>query len=350
MNAMHCVQAWVAAAVLMLPRAADACETITPPAGLSFALFDGQPVAEGGVLVLRGEAYGVDVEAALQTLLLWEVRRDDVVVPGAFEVVALHDSVATSVTGERHVFALVWRPDTPFTIDGAYTVAYQIARSFSVEEGSAVLDVRPAQSATLPEWYAQPHNVVVDGSDVVCCETLLGSCGDSSLCGPTRGTTLPAIRLNLELIFDDGAQQIVWVAQVLPDGTIGPRVQADADGVGPSYWYDTIVFDTAAEQYCVVIGVSTPVDGKELISEPQCVTAAQVGAPTSGRIELSASMESYEADSDRAGRCVGPLVYEADGAAYPREAQQVPQGCSVGSHGLGWWVLLALIRRRRARA
>ncbi|HEY0133664.1 MAG TPA: hypothetical protein VGB85_06275, partial [Nannocystis sp.] len=342
------------AALLTTARPAAACETDSPDPGLSFELdgFDAHPVAEGGALLLNAQAYGIDIDAALATLVLWEVRRDGVVQPGSFEVVPLWDAAATSVSPENHKFALIWRPDAPFTADGVYTVDFEIAGYWQTGPQQAPLRVVPAEPPALPYLLWAPSTEAVDPSEVICCETGLNSCGTSTQCEATRATLLPALYLELEL--DAGHEsQILWVARASPGGEIGPRVQGRGEYVvGTWRWTGTVRVD--AEQYCVVVGVTSVTDGSEVVSEPLCHDQAKLGAHTA-EIPPSARMSLYDPANPGDGRCIGPIVYEADGAAYPRgsEEPEASGGCDMTAGGGSWLVLLvllALIRRRRARA
>jgi hypothetical protein len=125
--------------------------------------------------------------------------------------------------------------------------------------------------------------------------------------------------------------------------------------VSPSRWTGTVGFDAPAEQYCVVVGVTSVTDGSEVVSDPQCFDQAMLGVPHAADIPPSPRMSIHDPADPDSGRCLGPIVYEADGAAYPRgagesEVAEPPAGCTVTVRGGAWLVLLALIRRRRARA
>lgn len=341
-----------AAGMLTAPRPASACETDSPRPGVEIDLDDARPVTEGGVLMVRVVAYRIDVEAALQELLVWEVRRDGELQAGKFEVTPLWDGAATSVEGELHVFALIWRPDAPFTAGGEYTVDYQLARY--EEMLRSVVTVVPATPAPVAEVVAAPSTVLVGGSEVVCCETLLSSCGQDSQCEPTHGTVLPAIDVEVDLSYDASAQFIVWVARALPGGDPGPHLQGEFGlRASPMVWQGSVSFDAPAEQYCVVVGLTDVRDGSETVAETFCVGDAVLGGPVERDVALSDRMQPYDEATPGSGHCVGPLVYEADGAAYPRE--DVPpapsHGCSVAPPGGSLaLLLLAFIRRRRARA
>jgi len=333
-------------------RPASACSTSYPDTGLTLDFEQDYPVIEGGAMLVRAGSYAVDVDVAMADLLLWEVRRDGVVQPGAFEVVPLFDAEATSVTPEAHVFALLWRPDAPFTAGGAYTLDFQVADPHESTPVRVTLEVVAPPPLEPPPMTATATTVAVDPTETVCCESHLGSCGDSYQCEVTRATLLPAIDVRVGLKGIIEVHRVVWVAPVLPGGEIGPRVQGPyAQVTTPWSWEGTIRFDAPADEYCVVVGATSVIDGSDSISEPRCFGQAELGVPHEGSIALSTRMTPFVEGDYEGGRCLGPLVYEADGAAYPREAEQPEaSGCSVTSPGPWSLLLLALIRRRRARA
>lgn len=106
--------------------------------------------------------------------------------------------------------------------------------------------------------------------------------------------------------------------------------------------------------------MTSVIDGSEVVSDPQCMNQSQLGVPHKAEIAPSPTMDPYDPATfgvSSSGRCLGPIVYEIDGAAYPRGSAEpeepVTHGCNVAGAGAGsgaWLVLLAFIRRRRARA
>ncbi len=352
----------VAAAQLTATRPVSACTTDSPSPGLELGIdiFDPWPITRSGVLMVRAEAFTVDIDAALADILLWEVRRDEVVVPGAFEVVPLWDREATSDSGEWHVFALIWRADAPLPAEGVYTLDHEVVGPFGSAPRRMALEVVTDVAPTLPKLFVSPTTAEVDPTEVVCCETGLDSCGRSKHCEATRATLLPAIELELDAEGDAAQQQVLWVARLQPGGEPGPRVQGRyASYTGPNFWVGEVAFDAPAGQYCVVVGATSVNDGSEVVSEPQCFDQARLGVPREAELEPGPLLASYDPENLARGECVGPLVYEADGAAYPRGSEAEPEaggGCSVTPRGsaaprsVRWLLLLALIRRRRARA
>jgi len=90
-----------------------------------------------------------------------------------------------------------------------------------------------------------------------------------------------------------------------------------------------------------------------VVSEPQCFDQAKLGVPHAAELEPGPLLAPYDPEHLVEGMCLGPLIYEADGAAYPRGSEVDPEasaGCSVAPRGPAWLLLLAFIRRRRARA
>ena len=79
------------------------------------------------------------------------MRRDEVVVPGTFEVVPLWDSGATSDSGEYHVFALIWRADAPLPADGVYTLDYEVVGPYGSAPQRMALEVVTDVAPTLPK-------------------------------------------------------------------------------------------------------------------------------------------------------------------------------------------------------
>ena len=251
------VPSWLAAllglALLGGSRRADACETDSVDLGLTLAVADFEPIPmpAGGVLAVRGVAYGVDVDEALQQLQTWQVLRDGVPLSGEFETHALYDVEASSESPEAHVFALVWRPAEPFAPGPAYRLDWEIAdRAFGLQ--TAEIDVRaePPPPLVLPEIELYPRTDVVDGGEIVCCETPLSSCGNSSLCEPTVGTLLPTIALDLTGGLGAHPQQRLWSARVLPGGALGPIEPARSlFAVHIDDWVGALRFDAPADEY-----------------------------------------------------------------------------------------------------
>lgn len=342
----------IIAAALTATQPASACTTDSPSPGLALGFeFSAEwTITRSGVLMVRAEAFTVDIDTALADILLWEVRRDEVVQPGAFEVVPLWDSGATSDSGEYHVFALIWRADAPLPADGVYTLDYEVVGPYGSAPQRMALEVVTDVAPTLPKLFIFPTTVEVDPTEVVCCETGLNSCGRSKHCEATRATLLPAIQLEVEVEGDAARQQVLWVAPV-QGGAPGPR--APGRYGAPDLWYGAVVFDAPAEQYCVVVGVTSVNDGSEVVSEPQCFDQAKLGVPHAAELEPGPLLAPYDPEHLVEGMCLGPLIYEADGAAYPRGSEVEPEasgGCSVAPRGPAWLLLLAFIRRRRGRA
>lgn len=354
------VPSWLAVllglALLCTSRHADACETesVDPGLTLDVADFEPIPLPAGGVLAVRGVAYGVEVDEALRQLQTWQVLRDGVAMPGEFATHPLYDAEATAVSPEAHVFVLVWRPAEPFAPGSVYRLDWGIAdRGFGPR--SVELDVRaePPPPLVLPEIELDPRVDVVDGGEIVCCETPLSSCGNSSLCEPTVGTLLPALALELAGGLGAHPQQRLWIAQVLPDGALRPAEHARSlFAVHIDGWIGALRFDEPDDEYCAVVGVTSLVDGQELRSPPLCVPQAELGIPHTQQLEPSAALTPLDVDGDGEGRCIGPLVYQQDGEAYPREPDDA-RGCRQGPRGGPWWLVFAWLlvtRRTRARA
>jgi hypothetical protein len=353
MNSTICVSMLVLAGSLAAARPASACTVMSPYPGLTIEPGEDHWITGDGVIMVRGEAYTVDVDTALADLALWEVRGDGVVLPGEFEVVPLWDRAATTARSEDHVFALIWRADAPLSPGGTYTLDFAVAGPYGSAPEQLPLTVINAVEPMLPEVAARAETVLVDATEVVCCESSQDSCGDSRYCETIAATQLPAIAVEVESNGASYWQQVVWVAQVLPGGEIGPHLQPKYSfRASPWEWSGTLMFDAPAEQYCFVTGATSARDGSEVVSDPVCLDQAELDVPRSVQLEPSARMAPREPDVAGEGKCIGPIVYEADGAAYPRGSEPEPasRGCNVAPRSPAWLVLLALVRRRRSRA
>lgn len=335
------------------PAPAQACSTLSPPWGLAMGTpgaGEALRTAPGGVIALSATIAGVLIEEALAQPRLTLTRADEVIeATPSFVPLQLERG-----SGPRPIYlgVVVWRPAAPLAPGATYTAKVERAGEYGGVLSFAVeVDAEPLPSLPAPEISAVVGTrVAVEDRAVVCCERGPDSCGDTSECLPTVQLFHPAIGVEATSPGAWAGNALVWLAPALPEGGLGPRAQAV-----PTWWRlepwsflaltpETVAtFAAAQDSYCVVVGATSLLDGAEVVSQPRCVAAAEIGAPAE---EPHPALEFFS--DEYFATCDSPPVYD-DGRLYGAEAER--GGCRMGQVESPW-VLLALLpvlRRRRRR-
>jgi hypothetical protein len=292
-------------------------------------------VPEGGVVALSGQVYAQDRATALAGAAI-RVLRDGEALAGELSAIPVWTG---TLAGQAHEFVVVvWRPAAPLAA-GVHVLDLG-DRQVSLE----VLGALAQPAAQVSRQAAS--SVLVDGDDVVCCETYESSCGVRHRCAPTLATRAPAIDLAAALDVDDRGQSRLWVARLGPDGAVGPELPRPAPPWGVdrpwTEWDGEVGFADEQDEYCVYLGVTRLVDGATT-GAPVCLSADLLAPPVREEQPPPPTVD------DEPDGCLTPPVYAEDGAAYPRRPGPPAQGCAVAPPG-GWAWLLLVLRRRRPRA
>lgn len=338
---------------LAAPRPASACSTTSRPIGLTLRGPPPRTLPHGGVLPVGGEVYGTSVATAMTHVSEFRVTRDDVDLDGALEVVTIA-SDATPEGLQAHDVVLVWRPQEPLTVGDALVL--HVGQDDAALPGLTVdiTVVAAPTDATLPTITTSTRVVEVAEPERICCEIVADSCDRTSMCLPTRARRLPALSLQGARL-PGAAQGYLWVARQDAKGEPGPpllrapyRYGLDEEAPVFATWSSDVLFTDAAPPHCVIVGVTSLVDGATVVADPLCIDAADTGAL--GVVELEPDLPAHALANNR--ECVSDPVYEADGSPYPREPAS--DGCRAAPRTTPPLVLLLLacarVRRRRGVA
>lgn len=350
MNARTCLFGLV---LVTAARPAGACSTVEPRHGLTVL---GPPaavrtIAADGVIAFDALARGEPADVALARLSLTLTPDDGgPAIIGALSYHSLGREPYTLVD-DLEQLVLVWRPAAPLA-PGAYTAAATLQIDLSEPDSwdfpVVVSDVPAAPLSPPPAPLVLAGEFDDEQFERVCCEVAQSSCGDSSVCQPTRVRVVPGLTVEAALAPADLERAYLWIAPwdgQTPGAPFG-RVARWFGGPDESpYWSAwprsrPIRLPDAAGTTCVVVGATSLIDGSTALADPICheLAAAHEEARTP---EISAS------SGDDTRECLGPLFYEDDGRPYPSEPAA---GCRVGAAPPSLAALLLLVARRRRRA
>lgn len=295
--------------------------------------FHPRTTATDGVIAVPGTLYRVELaEAAAKTTA--RLEREGTSIAAAVEIRPVRASV---VSGEpMSDVVVVVRPAAPLAADSTYTLILELVGSsgeLRTEELAVTVTggplgplVPPAATLTLsPAQLAR---------DPVCCEGEASSCGETTHCFARSHEVLPRFIVQPKIEAPLSRNTLVWIARVGRDGEL-EWIDEDVPARERLEW--SVTFEEVQREYCVVLGLTSLIDGTTVMAEPMCAPVAETGAPR--REPATVDMEYAEAV------CLTPLV-DVNGQPYVAEES----GCSiVGAPGL--LILPALLRRRRgARA
>lgn len=362
-------RAWIgaamvlAAAALWAPTPARACSYSDLSPGLTVYSSDAKTIAADGVLAFDAYFFGADI-ADVSTRFTLTVTRDGAPVAGSLEFLTLwsgapgflRDEVVEDAT-LLHQLVIVWRPAAPLA-PGAYAgvmwVEYPGGTNYHDEMNPLAITVTDAPGPPLaaPEFEAIGGEMVArEVLEQACCETGYDSCSHDSLCKPTRVFEVPGFRIGTALPEIHRERAYLWVAQFV-DGTPGAPQPTHTPWLRPwedsaplfAQWSDfnPVGFDEARDEYCVVLGATSLIDGSSATSEPFCATLAGPREET-----LTPEFALYT-ESDDPWDCLEPPVYAHNGEPYPEGAEEpANQGCRIA--GGGAWGLLMVVGLRRRR-
>lgn len=356
--------------VLAHEPAARACSVNSPDPGLSLYTEenDDRTLAADGVLAIDGYVFDMSVAAATESLDV-AVTLEGAPVAGAIEVQTLRAGVYDSGgiyagTRESYQVLIVWRPAAPL-VAGEYAVT--LTWDPPPTEIYGPMDPPPEQRLTrftatgevgpppaAPALVGGPADIVAEELARACCATFQSSCGGDSLCRPIEVRHEPGFRFGAVAAADQRERVILWTAEV-KDGVVGEPTITSAPWPGwrgeiPLFSQlpmDTVIrFADVRDEYCVVIGATSLIDGTSATGTPVC---AAMPAPYDET--LTPEFTQFDPETFE-GECLGPPVYEDDGAPYPEGAEE-QSGCRSGERGPWGLAVLAgllLVRVRRRGA
>lgn len=297
--------------------------------------------AFSAVSVIVRDPEGVELPGSLELLPLYETGLD-------------HDSGSTGGTG-----LLIWRPQdqlAPLTLYSAELRVDIVALTgepdawgnevrVSTEEFRTTDELAP--ELALPEAInVSLTSYVASIIERVCCETTADSCGVAWQCETVRQRREPALMVTSEA----APLTYLWTAPVDDEGVVGAvrTVQEVYDGkdhnnelelVSVHVLSDRIKFKGAQNEYCVVVGATSMIDGDSVVSAPICVPHGELDAPIEENVDWSFS---YGIDA-----CLTPPVFESSNEPYAPTS-----GCQIDPSGrggapLGLLLIAALLGIRR---
>lgn len=338
---------------VLLPARAGAIGFSTPN-GLSFPGFDplydlpeGEVVLlrvpEGGVISMLGLIRVVSHEDALAGLVL-ELSDENGALVTAAELVPMtaryeFDSVTEYV-------AVVFRPEVPLVAGAEYTGTL-ISNTTSPPQSAPTpirMSVVPASGSLSPAFSALvfDQRSVEDPASQICCETFY-----EAYCAATRQVSHPVIGAYLDASDVTLSQGYTWAIGIDADGKETAREFGEFCGTVESPTYNgcggfvSVEYNGPLDNYCLITGVTSLVDGSELRSEKKCDTWLGVDPPQD-------FTESVVADFADNVECVD-ILRNADGSPFA-EQQDEGCGCLAGQVAPMWWLVgVPLLWRRRRR-
>ncbi len=357
---------------LLAPAPAEACSVAYDPAVYideesTRAQLEAGPLPTDGVLALTVHVFDHESLALAQDALTVVVRDGDTPVPGTIELHELaHDP--SSGTYWRGALA-IWRPEQPLAANHTYTLESNEPYEDYSGAGApftATFTTGAGPHAPLGELSAtlRPTTADVEVLEEACCDHSSSSCGYAYACEWSSMRTAPALELDISLTGGEPSLGRVWAVRVDPSGELLPPDDPLSGGPAPiseELWLSfsapplgrgrqVVVFPDAQDEYCVVLGATSLIDGETITSAPQCAprsSESEPGERERGPEELAELLAG-------SWGCSSAPVYKSTGAPlFPTEEE--PAGCRVTQtpRGLSGWTLLLLLlplpllRRRR---
>lgn len=350
-NHRTCLLGLLAIAALLAPRAADACTTDSLDRGLTVRPppQEERQIAGDGVLAFDAFIRGVEPEVALaQFALTLTPEGGGPPITGENSHRTLASQPYDDIDDYQEI-VLVWRPSSPLA-PGVYTAQVTLENDLFREWSfPVVVDAAAAPPLSPPLIkHVDPAGIVDEELERVCCETGQTSCGDHSVCHPTRVRVVPGFAVSATLEPADLERAYLWVAPWDGQAAGPPYERMNFWRASPdlSPWWSEwtfrhpIALPDAAGERCVVVGATSLIDGSTALSRPFCHTleAAHEEART----------PMFDPGDSDIVQCLGPPVYEHDGSPYPPEPDG---GCRLAATRPGpLLALLLLIARRRRGA
>lgn len=335
----------LAFAGLAAPRPAGACKIASFQRGLHVGDNLAQAVlAADGVIAFDAYVRGESIESGLARFTM--TLTPDAGGPAITGTVE-HQPLGSDLldyTDDLHQIVLVWRPDVALA-PGDYTAAAHIERpEAGPEEWTVPITVTDVSGPPLSPplvALAAPAAFVVEELDRVCCETPEDSCGDHTVCYPTRVRTVPGLQIDATVAPADTERAYVWVAPWDGQAAGAPYPRIDAWAYGPgmnpffSAWsrYLDLRLPDAAGTICVVVGATSLIDGSTAVGAPICVDL------------VAAHEEPGITDWPTDEQCLSEPIYEDDG----RPFHDTASGCRLAASPPGLALLALLLLRRRRR-
>lgn len=348
------VVAVLLAGLWSLPRQAGAIAYNTPD-GLSFPGFD--PLYD----LVEGEEVELEVPAGgvISMLAVIRVTSHEDAIAG-LELVLEDADGALETTAEivplwaqyeydaiTEYVAVVFRPATPLVAGAKYTgtlISHTSRPEQSMPTPINMVVVEPTGALSPAfEQLSFDQKSVPDPASEVCCETQYSFYGPA--CLPTLYVSHPVIGAGLTADRLTLSQGYSWAVGIDAEGNETPRVVDSFCGTvtSPSAWYGcggfvAVEYPGLLDNYCLIAGVTSLVDGSEQRSEMKCNTWLGVDPPRDVTESALAQLEEIT--------CLGPLL-DADGTPYGPEEDE-GCGCLAGQAApAGWLVVVPLLWRRR---
>jgi hypothetical protein len=341
------VRGWISgllATTCALAPASAAAVGFWTPDGLSFPYLDYNEdgVVElvappGGVVTLLAYARRVSHDDALAGLTLELTDADGEALVATVEL--MPRSAVFEFGAVTEEVLLVFRPTTPLAPGAVYTGTL-VSASQSPPDGPAEISLTVSDAPPEPVSldFAEADFEEERGSDPaseVCCET-----EDRSLCFPTREVSGASLTVRLT---DDPlvrGQHLVWTTKGDPE----PHPRGDAcDSMAYQPFCPSTVgvgFPAQQDEYCLTVGMTSLVDGSERHGARVCTRGYYLMPPSEPTL-------SEFAREEFAARCID-VPRNADGTPFDPPPEE---GCACltgQATAPGWWLVLALVRRRRA--
>jgi len=342
----------LAAVCMLLPARAGAIGYATPD-GLSFPGFDplfdlaeGEVVElrvpEGGVISMLGLIRVVSHEEAVAGLVL-ELSDEDGALVTTAEVVPMRAQYEFDAVTEY--VAVVFRPEAPLVAGAEYTGTLISATSSPPQSTPTPIHmVVVAATGELSPAFTEldfDQRSVEDPASQICCETFY-----EAVCAATRRVSHPLIGASLDADDLTLSQAVTWAIGIDADGDETPRAFGGFCGTVESpRWYGcggfvAVEYPELQDEYCLITGVTSLVDGSEQRSEKKCDTWLGVDPPRDNTAAVLMNFETVE--------CID-VLRDADGSPYGAEKEE-GCGCLTGQVGTtGWWFGVLLLWRRRRR-